>query len=173
MEGPVELDVPQERFRRDPDGAGLNSLLTYGYAILRAAVARSIVAAGLHPALGLHHSSRGNPFCLADDLMEPLRPLVDVRARDLFWAGHHELDQPTKAQLLELLADEVVLGNETGPLMVSLHRYVNSLVKCYQGTSKRLLIPLAAVQAAVGCEIDETGEASVDDALDTEHESAE
>jgi CRISP-associated protein Cas1 len=71
------------RFRRDTDGDGLNALLNYGYAIVRAAMARAIVAAGLQPALGIQHRNRGNAFCLADDLMEPLRPMVDRRARRL------------------------------------------------------------------------------------------
>lgn len=134
-------------FRRNPEEPGLNSLLNYGYAILRAAVARAIVAAGLHPALGLHHSNRGNPFCLADDLMEPLRPMVDEQARELFFAGHDILDQPTKAHLLELLGTDVRFGGETGPLMVTLHRYVTSLVKCYQGLSKQLSFPTSIVTA--------------------------
>ena len=69
-------------FRRDPDLPGLNSFLNYGYAVVRAAVARAIVAAGLLPSLGLHHRNRSNAFCLADDLVEPLRPLVDDRVRD-------------------------------------------------------------------------------------------
>ncbi len=141
--------IPTERFRRDMDGEGINSLLNYGYTIVRAAVARALVSAGLHPALGLHHSNRGNPFCLADDLMEPLRPLVDVRVRELYWAGQTELDQPTKARLLELLTQEVETDGETGPLMVSLHRFVASLVKCYGGTCHRLEIPVSCNSADI------------------------
>lgn len=141
-----------ERFLRDPDTPGLNTLLNYGYSIVRAAVARALVSAGLHPALGLHHSHRGNPFCLADDVMEPLRPLVDARARQLFWAGQTDLDQATKAELLEVLTEEVRLGRETGPLMVCLQRCVMSLVKCYQGTAKRMLIPVA--QSERDCDSD-------------------
>ncbi len=139
----VNVDDPEaERsFRRDPDEGGLNAVLNYGYAVIRAAVARAIVGAGLHPALGLHHSNRGNGFCLADDLMEPLRPTVDARARELYWAGETELDQPTKARLLELLAEEMEVGGERGPLMVGLHRYVASLVRCYEGSSQKLEIP--------------------------------
>jgi len=70
-------------FRRDPEGPPPNDLLNYGYMAIRAAVARAICGAGLHPSLGLHHKNRGNAFCLADDLMEPLRPLVDVKVREL------------------------------------------------------------------------------------------
>jgi len=142
-----QSEQPVRAFYRDPDGSGLNALLNYGYAILRAAVARALVAAGLLPVLGLHHSNRSNGFCLADDLVEPLRPIVDARARELYWAGHNELDQPTKAELLELLTVEVRTGTETGPLFVSLHRMVASLVKCYQGTSRDLEIPILCESA--------------------------
>ena len=138
---------PEESFRRDADGDGLNSLLNYGYAVVRAAVARAIVAAGLLPSLGLKHSNRANAFCLADDLMEPLRPLVDDRASDLYLQGARELNRETKAGLLKLLAEDVRLGDETGPLMVSLHRYVASLVKCFAGDEKRLVIPRAMIAA--------------------------
>ncbi|NLX13198.1 MAG: type II CRISPR-associated endonuclease Cas1 [Phycisphaerales bacterium] len=130
-------------FRRDPDGDGLNALLNYGYAILRAAVARALVAAGLHPALGLHHSNRANAFCLADDLVEPIRPLADARVRELAEWGKNALDQSVKAQLLQLLVAEVRTDGQTGPLMVGLHRTVSSLVQCYRGTEKRLLFPAA------------------------------
>lgn len=149
-------------FRRDFDAPGLNSLLNYGYAVMRAAVARAIVAAGLHPAIGLHHHSRGNAFCLADDLVEPLRPIVDERARELFRAGSEELDQPTKAGLLELLTLPVELGGQTGPLMVSLHRMTASLVRCFQGQEKTLEIPTPANQtllsAADAATVEETEE---------------
>ena len=125
-------------FRRNPDLPGLNSFLNYGYAIIRAAIARAIVAAGLLPSLGLHHRNRSNAFCLADDLIEPLRPLVDDRVRELHRQGHEELNQPAKAALFEILADRVQLGNEIGPLMVELHRYVASLVRCFTGEARRI-----------------------------------
>jgi CRISPR-associated protein Cas1 len=133
-----------ERFRRDPDGAGINSFLNYGYAVVRAAVARAIVAAGLLPSLGIHHRNRSNAFCLADDLIEPLRPLVDDRVRELHRQGYDELNQPAKAAILEILADRVTLGDgeqNTGPLMVQLHRYVASLVRCYSGDAREIDIP--------------------------------
>lgn len=135
--------LPDEAFRRNRDSPGVNAFLNYGYAVVRAAVARAVVAAGLLPALGLHHHNRSNAFCLADDLLEPLRPLVDRRVRLLYVAGCDELTQNAKAQLLQLLADRVRLDDETGPLMVSLHRMVASLVRCYRGESQRLEIPEA------------------------------
>lgn len=130
-----------EAFRRDPDGEGVNALLNYGYAVMRAAVARAIVAAGLLPALGLHHCNRSNAFCLADDLVEPLRPIVDRRVREIVAGGDTAVSPETKPRLLELLAMEVTCGDQTGPLMVALHRYVASLVKCLQRSAKELEIP--------------------------------
>ena len=80
-----------------------------------AAIARAIVAAGLLPSLGIHHSNRSNTFCLADDLIEPLRPIVDRRVKELL-EGAVELDQPTKAGLLEILTWEVRTGDQTRPV---------------------------------------------------------
>jgi len=135
-------EISIEAFRRDTDGVGLNSFLNYGYAIVRAAVARAIVAAGLMPSLGIHHRNRSNAFCLADDLMEPLRPLVDDRVREMHRQGYDELNQPAKAALLEVLTQRMKLGDQTGPLMVMLHRLAASLVRCYAGEAKQLEIPI-------------------------------
>jgi CRISP-associated protein Cas1 len=136
--------LPDEAvFRRDADADGLNAMLNYGYAVVRAAIARAIVAAGMLPALGLHHRNRSNNFCLADDLIEPLRPLVDDRARELYRQGARGIDPESKAGLLKLLAEDVAFAGETGPLLVNLHRYVTSLWKCYRGEEKRLSIPTA------------------------------
>lgn len=134
-------EVSDAEFRRARDGVPPNSLLNYGYAILRAAVARALVGAGLLPSLGIQHSHRANAFCLADDLMEPLRPLVDARVRELYWDGRVDLDQPTKAALLELLTAPVITNGNGGPLMVALHSLTASLVRCYEGTAAQLEIP--------------------------------
>ena len=132
----------EAEFRRDPDGDDvLNVLLNYGYAILRAAVARTLVSAGLHPAIGLQHSNRSNAFCLADDLLEPLRPLVDRSVRELHLAGTTELNKAAKARLLGLLTVTMRIGGQKGPLMVGLHRVASSLVDCFQGRKRRLLLP--------------------------------
>jgi CRISPR-associated protein Cas1 len=139
---PVPIQAEGSRFRRDPDGTDpINGMLNYGYAVLRAGVGRALVSAGLHPALGIHHSNRSNAFCLADDLLEPLRPLVDRAVRDLHRAGHKELNRPAKAKLLELLTATVRLEDQTGPLMVALHRTVASLLACYEGKQKSLALP--------------------------------
>jgi CRISPR-associated protein Cas1 len=140
--------LPEEAFRRDADGDALNSLLNYGYAVVRAALGRAIVAAGLVPALGIFHSHRANQFCLADDLIEPLRPFVDARARELYRQGYRDLSPEAKRRLLEILAAPVLLGGEEGPLMVQMHRYVASLVRCYCGEAARLAIPEAVIEEA-------------------------
>ena len=111
-------------FRRDPGGGGINSCLNYGYALLRALVARSICASGLHPALGIHHHNQYNPLCLADDLMEPLRPWVDYRVWQLWQELEQdeeplELEPPVKQKLLSLLAISVSLAGKSLPLMVA------------------------------------------------------
>lgn len=130
-------------FRRDPDGAPPNNMLNYGYAVMRAAVARALVSAGLLPVLGIQHANRSNAFCLADDLVEPLRPLVDARARRLYRESQTELTPPAKAALLELLTLRVRLKEQSGPLMVMLHRMVASFVRCLEGADSRLSIPVA------------------------------
>ena len=135
------MDKPPE-FRRNPDGKDpINGMLNYGYAVLRAAVARALVAAGLVPALGIHHQNRSNAFCLADDLVEPFRPLVDRTVRQQVRDNHLNLDQQTKASLLSLLVSPVLLEHQSSPLMVSLHRMTASLLRCYQKADKMLLIP--------------------------------
>lgn len=128
-------------FRRSPEGPPPNSLLNYGYMVLRSCVARAVCGAGLHPALGLHHHHRGNPFCLADDLLEPLRPLVDVRVRALAQEGVSEINRDSKVRLLSVLTETVVTGGETGPLMVALERTMASLVRCYLGEQRKLELP--------------------------------
>ncbi len=131
-------------FRRKPQGNDpINAMLNYGYAVLRAAVARALVAAGLQPALGIHHHNRSNAFCLADDLIEPLRPLIDRRVRTLHNEGQTDLDQPAKAYLLAFLAESTKIGSQTGPLMVNLHKTTASLIRCFQGLDKKLLLPVA------------------------------
>jgi CRISPR-associated protein Cas1 len=131
----------QEEFRRDRDSAGINSMLNYGYAIVRASLARAVVAAGLQPSLGLMHRNRANAFCLVDDLIEPYRPMVDSQVREIYRQGYAELTVECKKQLLQLLAIPMEIRKETGPSGVMFQRYLNSLVRCMEGTEKRLEIP--------------------------------
>lgn len=128
-------------FRRDPDGLPPNNLLNYGYMVMRAAVARALVAAGLHPAFSLQHAHRNNAFALADDLVEVLRPSVDRAVLDLMRGGGGFIDREAKQKLLALLAEEVTLAGVGGPLMVQLHRMATSLLQCYEGEKKRLDLP--------------------------------
>ena len=137
---PGEQHTPP--FRRDTDGKDpVNAMLNYGYAIFRAAVARALVGAGLLPVLGIHHSNRSNAFCLADDLVEPLRPIMDARVRELARRGHDALTPHTKAALLERLTATVRYGDRSGPLLVALHAYAASLADCLGKRATRLLIP--------------------------------
>lgn len=99
------------------------------------------MSAGLQPSVGLHHHNRGNAFCLADDLIEPFRPLVDRRVRTMPAKCFGELSQAAKADLLNLLVAPSRLGDQTGPWTVMLQRMVASLVRCYAGESRRLEIP--------------------------------
>lgn len=143
--GMGDVDLDPDAWRRDQNGLDpLNVMLNYGYSVMRAAVARALVSAGLFPALGLFHRTRSNAFALADDLMEPLRPLVDARVRDWYRAGRgiqNGLDQETKAALLRLLTHPVQVDGTSGPLMVALHRMTASLVRCLRGEETKLLLP--------------------------------
>ena len=132
-------------FRRDRQASGVNALLNYGYAVIRAALARAVVAAGLIPSLGVHHRHRGNPFCLADDLLEPYRPYVDWRVKLL--AGDHGKPSPpldegdTRAALLSLLNETILIGGRREPLLLALHTSAASLCRVLTGGDRRLTLP--------------------------------
>jgi len=128
-------------FKRDTDGEGVNALLNYGYAIVRAATARALVAAGFCAAIGLHHRNRGNPFCLADDMMEPLRPLVDHRVRLIADNGDAEIGPETKSRLLGLLLDPVLHDGQLLPLMDTVQRTAASLARCLSKEQDQLEFP--------------------------------
>jgi CRISPR-associated protein Cas1 len=129
-------------FRRDVDGPPPNNLLNYGYMVMRAAVARTLCSAGLLPCLGIHHHNRYNAFCLADDVMEPFRGFVESKVKEIVQGGDwEELTQAVKAQLLEVLYQEVTIGDTSGPLMVGLHRIAASLMRCFAGKQKEIDLP--------------------------------
>jgi len=133
-----------EDFTRDPDLGGVNSLLNYGYAVLRAMVARAICAAGLHPSLGLHHHNRYNPFCLADDLMEPFRPVVDNAVFSLAVSSGDSatLSKYTKRALIKALTDKrFTLEVESRTLFDILARLASSLAEVFAGERSKLLLP--------------------------------
>jgi CRISPR-associated protein Cas1 len=130
-------------FRRNRDGAAPNQYLNYAYAILRATMARSIVSAGLLPTLGIHHKNRYNAYCLADDLMEPYRPLVDKVVCDLVKENglQDDLTQSIKQTLLKIPAMDVLIEGEKSPLMIATQRTAVSLSKCFSGEQRKLLYP--------------------------------
>ncbi|MGI8526562.1 MAG: type II CRISPR-associated endonuclease Cas1 [Pseudolabrys sp.] len=130
-------------FRRFRGGPPPNNLLNYGYAIARAAIARAIAAAGLIPTLGVHHRNRGNPFCLADDLMEPYRPYVDWRAKDFIRDIEvpKDLDRPAKAAILSLFNETVVIGGRRSPLLLAIHASAASLCRMLTEDGKELVLP--------------------------------
>lgn len=140
-----------ENFRRDPDGDGINILLNYGYAIMRAAVARAIVSTGLHPSLGLHHHNQYNSFCLADDLVEPLRPAVDIKVHQLCKRMSNHLEFPlkltpdNKRYFLEILSQNFIINGTPLPLMVALHRYTASVKKAICGEDKKLGVEIPEI----------------------------
>lgn len=130
-------------FKRDADLDGINSLLNYGYAIIRAAVARSICGAGLHPTLGLFHTNQYNALCLADDLMEPFRPWVDHAVYEMAVTNSNiAINQQSKQVLLGLLSEAVLYKKKTMPFMVSLHYFMADLKRCYSNRIKILPYPL-------------------------------
>ncbi len=114
-------------FRRDRDGAPPNNLLNYGYTVLRAATARSLCAAGLQPAVGLHHRNRYSGFCLADDVMEPYRPFVDRLVTFIAAESRFEIDKDVKGLLVGVLGNDVMLPDGTYSLMNALDKTASSL----------------------------------------------
>ncbi len=131
-------------FTRDRDGVPPNNLLNYGYAILRAVVARALVTSGLLPTLGIHHHNRYNAYCLADDIMEPYRPYVDeliynlVKNKGLPTDG---LTRDWKADLLVIPTLDVVISGKRSPLMVAVGQTTASLYKCFSGELRKIAYP--------------------------------
>jgi CRISPR-associated protein Cas1 len=117
--------------------------LNYGYAILRAVVARSLVCSGLLPTLGIHHRNQYNAYCLADDIMEPYRPYVDkVVCSIIVMNGNFlEMTPLMKKQLLEIPAMDVLIDGQKSPLMNAVQRTTASLAKCFEGSTKKILYP--------------------------------
>lgn len=131
-----------KEFRRDVDGTDVNVLLNYGYTVLRAATARSVVAAGLHPTVSLHHSSSKNSFGLADDLMEPFRPLVDCAARLLAQKSGPQLNTDAKQTMAKLIAFDMQFGDEVSPISVALSKLATSLGQSYESGDLSLSLPI-------------------------------
>jgi CRISPR-associated protein Cas1 len=131
-----------KEFIRDKDGDGINALLNYGYALVRASVARSVCGAGLLPSLGIYHKNQLNPFCLADDLFEPFRPVVDVAVFQLVESGISELSPQIKHILTDTLWTEVKTTEGKSPLFQGLHYMCSSYVKALKNKNSEFDIPL-------------------------------
>lgn len=129
-------------FRRDTDGGGINGLLNYGYAVLRAGVARAVMACGLHPAFGLMHSNRSNPMVLVDDLMEPFRPTVDREVHRLVARGVAEVGRDAKAELARIMVIDLPTSVGLSPLMTCAERLAQSLARIYGGDGDKLDLPI-------------------------------
>ncbi|MBU0696128.1 MAG: type II CRISPR-associated endonuclease Cas1 [Bacteroidetes bacterium] len=136
---PKKLD-----FFRGREGDPPNNLLNYGYAILRAIVARGIVSSGLIPTLGIHHKNKYNAYCLADDVMEPYRPFVDKIVLKIIDDGENFLDlsTPIKSKLLGIASVDVSFERGTSPLMVGVQYTTASLAKCYEGGMRKINYPI-------------------------------
>lgn len=137
------LFPPSWNFFRKREGAPPNNLLNYGYAIIRASMARSLVGSGLLPTFGIFHRNRYNAYCLADDIMEPYRPYIDSIVREIIHSTSHikELNTELKVKLLNSLSMDVIIDNKKSPLLVAMQRTTASLASCYLGEQRKLLYP--------------------------------
>ena len=130
-------------FYRSPTGPPPNSLLNYGYAILRAITARSLAGSGLLPTVGIHHHNKYNAYALADDIMEPYRPFIDKIVCEItsFGTEDEELSPRIKKRLLEIASTDIIIDGEKSPLMVGMTRTTASLARCFAGIQKKILYP--------------------------------
>ena len=130
-------------FVRGREGDPPNNLLNYGYAILRACVARGLVGSGLLPTLGIHHHNRYNAYCLADDIMEPYRPFVDDLVINIMqkYPDYSELTQSIKTALLMIPSLDVMLDGKRSPLMIAVGQTTASLAKCFNGELRKIAYP--------------------------------
>ena len=138
----VFTDIPT--FIRDQNGEPPNNLLNYGYAILRAVVARALVSSGLLPVYGIHHHNRYNPYCLADDIMEPYRPYVDMQVLHIMQQYEEipeNLPKEMKRDLLSIPVIDTMIGGKKRPLMVAVSETTASLAKCFAGELRKISYP--------------------------------
>ena len=132
-----------EGFVRDRDGVSPNNLLNYGYAILRAVIARALVSSGLLPTLGIHHHNRYNAYCLADDIMEPYRPFVDQLVIYMMkrYEDISELNTEMKRDLLGLAYQDVLIDGKRSPMQIAIQTTANSVYKCFSGEARKIIYP--------------------------------
>ena len=137
-------------FRRDRYGGGPNPFRNYGYTVLRAAVSRAVVAAGLHPSLGIHHHNRSNPMCMVDDLMEPFRPFVDYTSVRLVAESKKELTPESKQALAEVLTLDMHTERGTTPLQTCIERAAQSLAQSFEAGKPSLVFPDRPLTGGLG-----------------------
>lgn len=144
----IDATNPLANFIRDPAGLPPNQLLNYAYALLRATMARSLVGSGLLPVMGIFHRNQYNAYCLADDIMEPYRPIADKLVVELIEENglQEELTPAMKKKLLVLPALDITLQGETSPLMNAMQRTTASLAKCFTGETRKILYPTLDVR---------------------------
>lgn len=138
-----------DEFRRDQDAGGVNGLLNYGYTVARAATARAIVAAGLHPSIGVHHCNDANPLRLVDDLMEPFRPVIDLKVWQLVRHGEGQVTPDTKRALVRTLYDDMPTNVGATPVMVCMQKLATSLAQVYLAERDKLDLPLPGLPIAL------------------------
>ena len=138
-----------DAFRRDQDGGGVNGLLNYGYTVLRACTARSVIAAGLHPSIGLHHCNDNNAMRLVDDVMEPFRPVIDLKVWHLRRNGEDQVTPETKRALVRTLYDDMQTDAGATPVMVCTQKLATSLAQVYLGERDKLDLPLPGLPIAL------------------------
>ncbi len=133
-----------ENFNRSQNGLAPNNLLNYGYAILRGITARALVSSGILPTLGIFHRNKYNAYCLADDIMEPYRPYVDLIVSHIVDTEdtYEELTVDLKKQLLSIAGIDVQIDGKSSPLMVAMSRTTNSLHECFEGSARKILYPI-------------------------------
>lgn len=132
-----------DEFVRDSEGLPPNSLLNYGYSIVRAMMARALVGAGLLPTLGIHHHSRYDAYCLADDIMEPYRPFVDIKVLEMWKKGGitNDISSEHKRELLGVTTMDVNISGHRSPMMLAIHSTAQSVQKCYSGEARKIIYP--------------------------------
>lgn len=138
-----------EGFRRDQNAPGLNAMLNYGYTVLRSATARAVIASGLHPGIGLHHSNDYNAMRLVDDLMEPFRPVIDLRVWLLQRGGESNITPETKRALVRTLYDDMQTQAGATPVLVCAQKLATSLAQVYLGERDKLDLPLPGLPLAL------------------------
>ncbi len=138
-----------DSFRRDRDSGGLNGMLNYGYTVLRACTARSVIAAGLHPSIGLHHSHDNNAMRLVDDVMEPFRPVIDLMVWHLHRNGEDQVTPESKRALVRTLYDDMQTEAGATPVMVCTQKLATSLAQVYLGERDKLDLPLPGLPLAL------------------------